>query len=85
MANFIVWVVWFAAAFACLASAVAVVSFRNDDVRNPGALIQFIAKNQIAWRIRPDSKVVVKGEWETPEQRLAAAEQILVELAKLAG
>ena len=29
MANFIVWVVWFAAAFACLASAVAVVSFRN--------------------------------------------------------
>ncbi len=29
MANFLVWVVWFAAAFACLASALAVVSFRN--------------------------------------------------------
>ena len=29
MANFIVWLVWFAAAFACLASAIAVVSFRN--------------------------------------------------------
>src|SRR5271154_5136494 len=29
MANFIVWVVWFAAAFACLTSAIAVVSFRN--------------------------------------------------------
>src|SRR5277367_6333579 len=29
MANFIVWVVWFAAAFACLASAIGVVSFRN--------------------------------------------------------
>src|SRR5476649_923451 len=29
MANFIVWLVWFAAAFACLTSAIAVVSFRN--------------------------------------------------------
>src|SRR2546430_14397151 len=29
MANFLVWCVWLAAAFACLASALAVVSFRN--------------------------------------------------------
>jgi NADH:ubiquinone oxidoreductase subunit 6 (subunit J) len=29
VANFLVWVVWFLAAFACLTSALAVVSFRN--------------------------------------------------------
>src|ERR1044071_2265861 len=29
MANFLVWVVWFFAAFACLATALAVVSFSN--------------------------------------------------------
>jgi NADH:ubiquinone oxidoreductase subunit 6 (subunit J) len=29
VANFLVWVVWVVAAFACLASALAVVSFRN--------------------------------------------------------
>jgi NADH-quinone oxidoreductase subunit J len=29
MANFLVWCVWVAAAFACIASALAVVSFRN--------------------------------------------------------
>src|SRR5262245_32083024 len=29
MANFIVWVVWIMAAFACIASALAVVTFRN--------------------------------------------------------
>ena len=29
MANFLVWVVWFGAAFACLASALGVVSFTN--------------------------------------------------------
>jgi NADH-quinone oxidoreductase subunit J len=29
MADFIVWVIWFAAAFACVASALGVVTFRN--------------------------------------------------------
>ena len=63
----------------------AVVSFRNDDFKNPGALIGFVGRNQVAWRVRPDNKIVVRGEWETPEQRLNAAERILTELAKLAA
>jgi len=64
----------------------AVVSFRDDQFKgDPLALIQFVQKNQVAWRIRPDHKVVVKGEWETPEQRLGAAERVLTELAKLAA
>jgi transcription-repair coupling factor (superfamily II helicase) len=62
----------------------AVVTFRNDDFKNGMGLIQFVQKNQVAWRVRPDNKVVVKGEWETPEQRLNAAERVLSELAKLA-
>ncbi|HEY8571413.1 transcription-repair coupling factor [Phenylobacterium sp.] len=63
----------------------AVVTFRGDEFKNPGALIGFVQKNQVAWRLRPDHKVVVKGEWETPEQRLNAAEKVLAELAKLAA
>ncbi|WP_309644945.1 TRCF domain-containing protein, partial [Phenylobacterium sp.] len=63
----------------------AVVSFRGDDFKNPMGLMGFIQKNQVAWRIRPDHKVVVRGEWETPEQRLGAAERVLSELAKLAA
>lgn len=63
----------------------AVVSFRNDEFKNPLGLVQFVAKNQIAWKVRPDHKVVVKGEWETPEQRLTAAEKVLTELAKIAA
>ena len=63
----------------------AVVTFRNDDFKNPGGLIQFVAKNQVAWKVRPDNKVVVKGEWETPVQRLDAAEKVLAELARLAA
>ncbi|WP_411288861.1 transcription-repair coupling factor [Phenylobacterium sp.] len=63
----------------------AVVSFRGDDFKNGLGLVQFVQNNQIAWRIRPDQKVVVKGEWATPEQRLAAAEMVLTQLAKLAA
>jgi transcription-repair coupling factor (superfamily II helicase) len=63
----------------------AVVSFREDHFKNPAGLIAFVQKNQIAWRLRPDHKVVVKGEWETPEQRLGAAERVLSELAKIAA
>jgi transcription-repair coupling factor (superfamily II helicase) len=48
-------------------------------------LVAFVQKNQVLWRLRPDHKVVVKGEWETPEQRLSAAEKVLTELAKLAA
>ena len=63
----------------------AVVTFRNDTFRNPGGLVGFVAKNPVAWRLRPDHKVVVKGEWDTPKQRLDAAEKVLSELAKLAA
>jgi transcription-repair coupling factor (superfamily II helicase) len=63
----------------------AVVSFRGDEFKNPMGLVAFVQKNQVLWRLRPDHKVVVKGEWETPEQRLSAAEKVLTELAKLAA
>ena len=62
----------------------AVASFREDHFANPGGLVAFIQKNANFWRLRPDQKVVIKGEWETPAQRLGAAERVLKELARLA-
>ena len=62
----------------------AVASFRDDHFANPAALVGFIQKNANLWRLRPDQKVVVRGEWETPTQRLGAAERVLKELARLA-
>jgi hypothetical protein len=61
-----------------------VIGFRNDTFSNPGGLLAFIQKNNIVWRLRPDQKVLIKGEWDTPLERLAAAEKILRELANLA-
>jgi len=63
----------------------AAVSFRDDHFAHPAALIAYIQQNPKTWRIRPDQTVLVKGEWETPDQRLAAAERILGELARMAG
>jgi transcription-repair coupling factor (superfamily II helicase) len=62
----------------------AVVSFRDDQFPNPMGLVAIVQKQAAFWRVRPDHKVVVKGEWDTPDQRLAAAERILAQLAKAA-
>lgn len=62
----------------------AVVAFRNDSFPNPLGLVQQVQKRAADWKLRPDQKLVVKGEWDTPEQRLAVAERILTVLAKLA-
>jgi transcription-repair coupling factor (superfamily II helicase) len=62
----------------------AVVSFREDRFANPAGLIQLVQRKSQLWRVRPDNKVVVRGEWETPEARLNGAEKILAELAVIA-
>jgi hypothetical protein len=62
----------------------AVVAFRADHFANPAGLVAFVQRNDAVWRLRPDQKVVIKGDWETPGERLQAAEKILRELAHLA-
>jgi len=62
----------------------AVITFRDDRFDNPGGLVGFIQSSAAIWRLRPDQKVVVKGDWPTPDLRLNAAERILTELARLA-
>jgi transcription-repair coupling factor (superfamily II helicase) len=62
----------------------AVIALRDDRFENPAGLVGYIQRNQAFWKLRPDQKIVVKGEWPTPDGRLGAAERILGELAKLA-
>jgi transcription-repair coupling factor (superfamily II helicase) len=62
----------------------AVITFREDRFANPAGLVGYIQKNAGFWKLRPDQKVVVKGDWPGPESRLNAAEKVLAELAKLA-
>jgi transcription-repair coupling factor (superfamily II helicase) len=62
----------------------AVISFRTDHFANPMGLVQMVQKDPITLKLRPDHKLVVKGEWTTAEARLGAAEKIVGELARLA-
>jgi len=62
----------------------AVVSFRHDLFANPVGLVQAIQGSHGAWKVRPDQKVVIKGEWPEAVERLAAAERITRKLAETA-
>ncbi|HEY3813774.1 MAG TPA: transcription-repair coupling factor [Caulobacteraceae bacterium] len=62
----------------------AVIAFRGDAFANPLGLVELVQKNAGVWRLRPDQRIVVKGDWEKPEARLNAAEKIVGELARVA-
>ncbi len=63
----------------------AVVTFRNDSFNNPMGLIRHIQSRPNDWKLRPDQKLMVKGEWPDAAGRLAAAERIMKDLARLAA
>ena len=63
----------------------AVLTLRNNSFPNPMGLVGLIQKNHAFWKIRPDQKIVVKGDWPTPEDRLKVAERITTDLARVAG
>jgi transcription-repair coupling factor (superfamily II helicase) len=63
----------------------AVLTLRDNRFPNPGGLVGLIQKNQAFWKIRPDQKIVVKGEWPTPDERLKVAERITTDLARVAS
>jgi transcription-repair coupling factor (superfamily II helicase) len=62
-----------------------VLTLRDNRFPNPGGLVGLIQKNQATWKIRPDQKIVVKGDWPTAEDRLKVAERITTDLARVAG
>ena len=62
----------------------AVATIRGDHFANPAGLVAYVQKNALVWSLRPDQKVLVKGEWADPVDRLAAAERVLRVLVALA-
>ena len=63
----------------------AVLTLRGNAFPNPAGLVGLIQKNHAYWKIRPDQKIVVKGDWDTPEDRLKVAERITADLARVAA
>ncbi len=51
---------------------------------NPAGLVRLITEHPSTMKVRPDQKVVIARNWDTPEARLKGVQTILGHLAKLA-
>jgi transcription-repair coupling factor (superfamily II helicase) len=63
----------------------AVIAFRNKSFANPEGLIDFIRKEGKEVKLQPDHRLIYYANWETPEERLAGARDLLKRLVKIAG
>ena len=52
---------------------------------NPAALVQWITGQGSNAKLRPDMKLVVMRNWDTPEERLKGTRQLMQTLVKLAA
>jgi transcription-repair coupling factor (superfamily II helicase) len=60
-------------------------SFRDNIFAKPAGLIAYIRDQAPMARVRPDQRgVVVMDDWETPEERLKGAVEILRSLVAIA-
>ena len=62
----------------------AVLAFPDNTFANPEGLIAYIGKHPEGARVRPDMKVVIFDEWDTPAERLKGAAGILRTLVGIA-
>jgi len=63
----------------------AVLSFYKNEFPNPDGLVAFMQKSRGMAKAQPDQKVVFKGGWDLPEQRLDGVRQLARRLAEIAG
>jgi transcription-repair coupling factor (superfamily II helicase) len=63
----------------------AVIAFHKDRFPNPAGLVRFIAENGAAAKLRPDQRLVVMRNWDTPQARLKGIGGLLHRLAAIAA
>lgn len=61
----------------------AVVSFRNNEFANPGALVGFIQDHQGTAKLRPDHNLVYMRSWDDQDTRLNGVRGLLKSLADM--
>jgi len=63
----------------------AVVQFHNDTFANPEGLLQLIASSRGLLKLQSDHKIVFRGDWDLPEQRLVGVRGFVSNLADVAA
>ncbi|HKQ54825.1 MAG TPA: transcription-repair coupling factor, partial [Methyloceanibacter sp.] len=62
----------------------AVIAFRNKSFANPEGLIAFIREEGNRVKLQPDHRLIYYADWETQEERLAGARDLLKRLVGIA-
>ena len=62
-----------------------IVSFHNNQFKNPDVLIDFVTKNPLKTKIRGDQKLVLLHEWKSPKERIKDTRISLNKIIKLAN
>ena len=63
----------------------ASIALRNGIFPNPAKLVEWINSQGTLAKLRPDMKLVIMRDWETPAARLKGTRQLMQTLVKLAG
>jgi len=63
----------------------AVIAFHHDRFANPLGLVRYIEENGASAKLRPDQRLVIQRNWETPDERLKGIAAILRRLAEIAA
>ncbi len=63
----------------------ATIAFRKGQVKNPDGIVTYIQKAKGMVKLQPDQKLLVRGDWEKSEDRMAGVRAATHALAELAG
>jgi transcription-repair coupling factor (superfamily II helicase) len=63
----------------------AVISFRNDDFKNPSGLVDFLGRQQGTAHLRTDHKLVCRQAWNKAEERVRGLSRVMRDLAAIAA
>lgn len=63
----------------------AVVQFYNDQVNDPGRLVEWLTTHKDTAKLRPDHKLVFSRSWDTPKERMQGMIYLARELAVING
>jgi transcription-repair coupling factor (superfamily II helicase) len=62
----------------------AVLAFRENRFPNPAGLVEFLAREGRAAKLRPDHRLVYHGAWDTAKERISGLRVLLQKIAAIA-
>ena len=62
----------------------AVIGFHNNVVANPEGLVALVQSSRGRVKVQPDQRLVFKGDWDLPAERLKGVRAVIAELVAIA-